>query len=107
MEDVSPLVSIEDAKRHIKETSSAVAATDADIQAKLDQATAFVVRLCGALADDAWDESTVPAPVYTAILLHLTELYADRGDDTALDRAFGEDAVRYLIATGYRDPVVA
>lgn len=107
MEDVSPLVSFEDAKRHVKETANVVAATDADIQQKLDVATAYVVRMCGANADEDWDETTVPAPVHQAILLHLTELYADRGDDTARERPFGQDAVQYLISSGYRDPVVA
>lgn len=106
MEDVSQLVSLEDAKRHLRANSNAVADSDADIQAKLDQATAFVLRQCGSLADDTWDESTVPAGVYTAVLLHLTELYADRGD-AERDVPFGHDAVRYLTASGYRDPVVA
>jgi hypothetical protein len=107
MEDVTQLVALEDAKRHIRETVSAVAATDADIQAKLDVATSFVVRQCGALADVTWDESTVPAEVYQAILLLLTELYADRGDDTARERPFGYYVTMFLIASGYRDPVVA
>ncbi|HJT96616.1 MAG TPA: head-tail connector protein [Mycobacterium sp.] len=106
MEDVSPLVSIEDAKRHLRETANVTAQTDADIQAKLDQATAFVWRTCGSLADEDWDETTVPAPVYTAVLLHLSELYADRGD-VERGKPFGEDTVRYLMAAGYRDPVVA
>lgn len=106
MEDVTRLVSVEDAKAHLRETSN-VAATEAEVEAKLAAATAFVVRLCGALADEDWDESTVPGPVHTAILLHLTELFTDRGDDSGREKAFGEDAIRYLIATGYRDTVVA
>lgn len=106
MEDVTSLVSLRDAKRHLREGSAAVVQTDAEIQAKLYQATAFVLRLCGSLADDTWDETTVPVPVHTAILLHLAELYAERGDGEKA-RPFGEDAARYLIATGYRDPVVA
>lgn len=111
MIDVPVLVPIDAAVAHLRESTD-VAATEADIQAKLDQATAFVLRACGALADATWTESTVPAPVHTAILLHLSELYADRGDDNARsstfrDRPFGSDAVRYLTAAGYRDPVVA
>src|SRR5688572_10570151 len=107
MEDVSPLVSFEDAKRHVRETANVTATTDAEIQSKLDVATAFVVRQVGALADDAWDESTVPAEVHQAILLMLTELYADRGDDTERDKPFGHYVTQFLIASGYRDPVVA
>jgi hypothetical protein len=106
MEDVTRLVSIDDAKRHVRETST-VAATEAEVEAKLAAATAFVVRMCGALADEDWDEATVPGPVHTAILLHLSELFADRGDDSGRAKPFGDDAVRYLIATGYRDTVVA
>lgn len=106
MEDITPLVALEDAKRHLRESANVTAQTDADIQAKLDQATAYVVRICGSLADEDWDESTVPAPVHTAILLHLTEIYADRGD-AERDKPFGSDAVRYLMATGYRDPVLS
>lgn len=105
MVDVPQLVSVEEAKRHLRNTS-AVADTDADIQAKVDQATAFVLKQCGALADATWNAATVPAGVYTAILLHLTELYTERGDAERA-KPFGEDAVRYLVASGYRDPVVA
>lgn len=107
MEDVTYLVSVDDAKRHLKETANVVPDTDADIESKLLQATAFVVRMCGALADEDWDETTVPAPVHTAILLHLSELYIDRGDDMAREVPFGDAAVRYLTATGYRDLVVS
>lgn len=106
MEDVSRLVSIETAKAHIRQTSN-VAATEAEVEDKLAAATAFVVRMCGSLADEGWDESTVPAPVHTAILLHLSELFTERGDDSARTKPFGDDAVRYLIASGYRDTVVA
>lgn len=106
MEDVTRLVTIEAAEAHLRETSN-VAATRAEVERKLDQATAFIVRKCGTLADAAWDETTVPAPVHTAILLHLTELFTDRGDDGARVKPFGSDAVAYLTAAGYRDPVLA
>lgn len=106
MEDVTRLVSIEAAKAHIRAESD-VAATEREVEEKLDAATAFVVRACGALADDDWDENTVPAPVHTAILLHLSDLFTDRGDDTARTVPFGEAAIKYLIASGYRDTVVA
>lgn len=105
MIDVPRLIDTAEAKRHIRDNGGP-AQTDAEIEAKLAQATAFVLKMCGTLADDTWDETTVPAEVHTAILLHLTELYTDRGD---LERSepFGTVATRYLIATGYRDPVLA
>lgn len=104
---VPKLVSLEEAKRHLRGGESPdVGQTEQEIQIKLDQATAFVLRLCGALADDAWDVSTVPAPVVTAILMHLAELFADRGDEER-DVPFGSHVARYLMAAGYRDPVLA
>lgn len=105
MEAAPALVAFDEAKRHVREVSD-VAQTDADIQAKLNQATAFVLKLCGALADATWTEFTVPAPVHTAILLHLSEIYTDRGDAERL-KPFGEDVVHYLMASGYRDPVLS
>ena len=105
MIDVPHLVELEDARNHLRETS-AIVPQDVEIQAKLAQATAFVLRACGALADDTWTASTVPAPVHTAILVHLAELYTDRGDVERKD-AFGHHAILYLMAAGYRDPVVA
>jgi hypothetical protein len=45
--------------------------------------------------------------VHTAILLHLSDLFTDRGDDVDRKVPFGEAAIKYLIASGYRDTVVA
>ena len=81
MEDVTRLVSSEAAKSQLRATTD-VAASDREIEEKLEAATAFIVRACGDLADEDWDEATVPAPVHTAILLHLTELFTDRGVGT-------------------------
>ncbi len=106
MEDVTRLVSIDAAKAHIRAESN-VAATEREVEEKLDAATAFVVRACGALADEDWDETNVPAPVHTAILLHLSDLFTDRGDNDDRKTGIGEAAIRYLIASGYRDTVVA
>jgi hypothetical protein len=103
--DVPQLVDLETAKAHLRAESS-VASSELEVQAKLDQATAFVIRACGALADAAWNVTTCPAPVQTAILMHLTELYTDRGDQDRKD-PFGSMVVRYLMASGYRDPVLA
>lgn len=105
MIDVPQLVDLETAKAHLRAESS-VAASDLEVQRKLDQATAFVIRACGALADDTWDVTTCPAPVQTAILMHLSEIYTDRGDAERKD-AFGLMVMRYLMASGYRDPVLA
>ena len=106
MIDVPQLVELEVAQSHLSQTPG-VSQVDVEIQAKLAQATAFVIRACGTLADATWTVETVPAPVQTAILMHLAELYADRGDEPASPVVFGQRASRYLEASGYRDPVLA
>lgn len=106
MEAITPLVSLQEAKLHLRVTD-AVASVDMDIQSKLDQATAIILDYLGPQADDTWTEDTVPGPVHTAILLQLAHLYAFRGDDLT-------DRVEDDLAPGvgrvlrrYRDPVVA
>lgn len=106
MIDAPDLVSIDAAKLHLRELSN-VDRIEEDVQSKLTQATAFVLRQCGPLADAAWTQATVPAPVHTAILMHLAELYTDRGDGERSSEPFGSLVARYLMASGYRDPVLA
>lgn len=108
MEDVTPLLSLREAKLHLRVTES-VASVDADIQSKLDQATAIILDYLGPQADDTWDEETVPGPVHTAILLQLAHLYAFRGDDLT-EREHPDDDLApgvKRVLRRYRDPVVA
>jgi hypothetical protein len=106
MDDVTPLVDLEDARRHVR-IVGVTQAEDYDLQAKLAVATAFVVRAAGDLADPTWTESTVPPAIHQAILLLLTELYTDRGDDPARKAPFGEHVIQFLFTMGYKDPAVA
>lgn len=106
MLDVTPLVSIDEAKRHLR-ANGVSADEEADVQAKLDIATSVVVGWSGSLADADWDESTVPPAVHQTILMLLTELFDDRGDDHSRERPFGHAARLFLMSAGYYDPVVA
>ena len=51
---------------------------DADITAKLEAAEGVILEYLGEDADPAWDSSTVPKAVETAILRYLSHLYEDR-----------------------------
>lgn len=99
------LVSVQEAQRHVR-ADEGDAQAYMDLQSKLAQATAFVLQLCGPLADDTWDVNTVPGPVKTAILMQLAEIFTDRGDEQRTE-PFGRHAALYLMSAGYRDPVLA
>jgi hypothetical protein len=75
------LVTLAQAKEHLKR-NLAVEPGDDDIQLKLDQAEAIILRYLDTSADPAWvSPATVPGEVSAVILLQLTDLYRHRGDD--------------------------
>lgn len=99
-----PLVSMSDAKLHLRVTD---ADHDVDIGLKLAQATDAILDYLTTGADPAWTETTVPLPVQAAILYLLTHLYEDRGDraketDADADKTVWEAIDRLLVR--FRDP---
>jgi hypothetical protein len=77
-----PLVTLADAKAHLYITDPA---RDAEVTAKLGQASATILAKCDTLAQDSWTETTAPPEVQAATLLVLGLLFEHRGDDLAPD----------------------
>ena len=85
------------------------AASDADIQEKLDAAEEAVLAYLGPAADAAWTPATAPKMVKHAILLLTVHYYEHRGDDLGLSRP-DEAVIWRELAHGlgrHRDPTVA
>jgi hypothetical protein len=101
----TPLVSLEDAKVHLRITDTA---HDADIQQKLTSAQDRIIAFLGAAADAAWDATTVPTPVAHAILELTTDFFENRGDGTPSGMADQEvwASIERLLSM-YRDPVIS
>mgnify|MGYP001422088955 CR=1 FL=1 len=77
---------------------------DAEVQQKLDIASADVVAYLKSRADPAWDTTTTPVPIQGAILQWLAALWSNRGD-TPMDPKLWEAVARRL--SPYRDPAFA
>ena len=74
------LVSLEQAKGHLRITTPDGHPDDEDIQLKLDQAEAIIRDYIKKADDPAWTAETAPPMIGAAILLMLGELYEHRGD---------------------------
>lgn len=80
------LVTLVQAKAHLRITLPPGDPGDVDLQLKLDQAEALILNYLSTGADAAWvSPATVPGPVSAAILLLLTHLFENRGDDQKAD----------------------
>lgn len=84
--------------------------TDNDVYLKAEQASAIVLDLCNSTAwwrdiTPAWTEATVPGAVQAAVLMVLTHLHENRGEDMTKDAAFWESVNRML--GRHKDPVIA
>ena len=102
------LVTLATAKGHLRITTPPGDPGDADIQLKLDQAEAIILNyLKGANgAAVGWvSPATAPPPVTAGILLMLTRLYEQRGDDEEKDETLWAAIDRLLIR--YRDQALA
>lgn len=94
---MAPLVTLQQAKTHLKITDDA---SNADVAMKLDQASDIVIRYLKSLADAGWSDGTVTVPgnVSASTLLVLGDLYEQRPIDwTAIER----------LLVSYRDPSLA
>jgi hypothetical protein len=94
-----PLVTLDQAKDHLHETSTA---RDADIQAKLDEAQEVILSYVNIGADPTWTAATAPAAIRNSIKLLLGYYDAERGDGTTPDPW---PALHQNLAA-YRDPTV-
>ena len=99
------LVSLTQAKAHLKVTTPDGHPGDADIQMKLDAAEGIVRTHLKSADDPDWTPVTVPPPIQAAILLQLGDLYEHRGDND--DNAPKNwDRIQTLLRP-YRDPALA
>jgi Phage gp6-like head-tail connector protein len=90
---VPPLLTLEDAKVHLRITDTA---HDADVQQKLTEAQDAIIHYLGEQVDPLWTETTVPPLVLSQIKIYLTHLYEDRGDDMSRNAAVWETVRRAL-----------
>lgn len=91
------LVTLVQAKAHLRITLPALDPGDTDIQLKLDQAEALILEYLDTAADAAWvSPATAPATVTAAILLALGDLHEHRGDDMTLSAKTWEAITRLL-----------
>lgn len=103
------LVELATAKAHLNLADDDDAHNE-DVALKLEQAEAIIVGRCNSTAfwravTATWTDANVPAEVRAAILVMLTHMYENRGDDMRLDDALWV-AVDRLIGS-YKDPVLA
>jgi len=99
------LVTLTTAKAHLR-IPAALVVDDTDIQLKLDQAEAIILRYLKSQADPLWvSPATAPGNVTAAILLALGSLHEHRGDDQTLSEQTWTAIERLLV--GIRDPALA
>jgi hypothetical protein len=103
---VPPLVTLADAKVHLRVTDSA---HDADVSDKLAVAQAWVLAYMGPAGDTTWTSTTAPTPVIHAIKIVLTLLYEHRGDDMDSGTSSAEATWGHIrtLLSGFRDPTLA
>lgn len=71
---------------------------NADIQRKVEQASALIVRRLDTAANATWTPDTVPFEVQASVLLVLGHLWGNRGDvDMAVDEALWKAIDRLLV----------
>lgn len=98
----TPLVSLTEAKEHLRLTDTT---HDTDVTAKTAAAQEAILAYLTEAGDPAWTAATVPRAVKHAMLLLLTHLYENRGEDMAPDDNVWM-AISRLLAL-YRDPTLA
>ena len=79
-----PLLTIEDARRHLHITGTAY---DLDIQDALNDAQELILAELGGSADASWTPETAPYGVVRAVRIMLAHLYVNRGDDLPQNRS--------------------
>jgi hypothetical protein len=101
---VEPLLTLVEAKEHLKITDTA---SDADIAEKLAEAEEYVFAKLGAAADPSWDATTAPRMVRNAIKLVLDAFYERRGGEESGEQLRKALEVVDRALASYRDVSVA
>ena len=99
---MSHLVDLDRLKRHLRVSHDD---EDEEIQDKLTEAEALVLRYVTDVGSPAWDEDSIPDAVKAAILEVATNLWRNRGDDGTPVGPI-TPRVEIMLAT-YRDPPFA
>ncbi len=99
------LVSMDAARRHLKLAPGML--EDADFALKLEAASDIVLANVTTPPTVAWTEDTAPKAVQLAVLLQLADFWAHRGDERGDATLLCREAAALLLASGYRDPVLA
>lgn len=106
------LVTLEEAKAHLFVSDEGFDAAyllqrDSDILRKVEEASDSIYRYIGANADTGWQDGSVEVPgvVRRAVLVLLTHIHENRGNDMKADAAVWDAIGRILAQT--RDPVIA
>ena len=99
------LVTLAQAKAHLKITTPDGHPGDADIQDKLDAAETLIRKYLKASDDPTWTAETVPAIIPQTILLYLGREDIDRGDGKDIDEDVWQ-SIRNALSL-YRKPGLA
>ena len=100
------LVTLVQAKAHLRITLPALDPGDLDIQLKLDQAEAIILDYLGTSTAATWlSPATAPGAVSAAILLFVAHLFEHRGDDQQADADLWQAIDRLLVR--YRTSAIA
>ena len=92
------LVTLVQAKGHLRITLPALDPGDLDLQLKLDQAEAIILDYLDTSVDPTWvSPATAPGPVTASILLALGDLFEHRGDDMTLSEKTWQAIERILV----------
>jgi hypothetical protein len=101
------LITLASAKIHLRLIGTD---EDADVQQKVDAASAIIVDYLKDRAEATWDETTTPLPVQMAVLLLVASLWRHRGDDPADRDALEVDKGVWAeidpILARFRDPAL-
>jgi len=98
-----PLVTLDEAKAHLYQEWTTD--NDADIQRKLEEASAIIRDYLKKRNDETWTAETVPLPLKSATLVMLDHLWEDRGGDSSRDEDVWNAINRLVIR--FRDPAFA
>lgn len=100
------LVPLQDAKAHLlipdDDTDH-----DGEVQTKLDDAEAILLAYINPPPAIPWTDADLPFQVRAAILVLLTNLYENRGNDMKADESVWQAIERMLRPSGLRDPALA
>lgn len=111
---MAALVTLAQAKAHLRIDTIDGDPDDVDLQLKIDQASAIVIDYLSTRADPNWSVAdplptggiVVPGNVSAAVLLVLAHLYEHRGDDMAtVDEALWLAVTRLLVR--FKDAALA